>query len=114
MRSPPSRLKRFRPTLPSSRAELERRWLQLTRTQLPAAAVERAWPLRFDHCFQRVLLDAACGGCWYDHIGGRPAYRHAPEQVLAQATKIGERLLAGELDLGELNRRSLGWRGRLH
>ena len=96
-----------------SRAELEQRWLHLTRIALPAVAAERAWPLTHDHCFQRVLLDGACEGCWYQHVAGRPAYRHAPEPLLARAVDLGEQLLAGASDLGEMNRRSLAWRGRL-
>ena len=99
--------------MPDSRTELEQRWLHLTRTALPSVAAERGWPLKHDHCFQRVLLDGACGGCWYDHVSERPAYRHAPEPMLARAVELGEQLLGGELDLGEMNRRSIGWRGRL-
>ena len=102
---------RLRP-LPS-RSELEWRWLQLTRVDLPFAAAGRGWPLKHDHCFQRVLLDGACEGCWYEHVAGRPAYRHASDALLTRAVELGERLLAGELDLGEMNRRSLSWRGRL-
>lgn len=99
--------------MPDSRAELEQRWLQLTRVDLPAVAAERSWPLKYDHCFQRVLLDGACKGCWYEHVPARPAYRHAPEPMLARAVGLAEQLLAGTVDLGELNRRSLAWRGRL-
>ncbi len=96
-----------------SRAELEGRWLRLTRVDLPGAAAERGWPIRFDHCFQRVLLDAACGGCWYDHIEGRPAYRAARLELLERAVALGEEVLAGTADLPALNRRSLLARGRL-
>ncbi|WP_205479642.1 GCN5-related N-acetyltransferase [Sphingomonas arenae] len=99
--------------MPDSRAELEQRWLHLTRVALPAVAAERGWPLKDDHCFQRVLLDGACEGCWYDHVSGRPAYRHAPEQLLARAVELGQQLLAGKLDLRVSNRQSLAWRGRL-
>jgi hypothetical protein len=99
--------------LPASRAELEQRWLHLTRVALPGVAEARGWPIRFDHCFQRVLLDAACGGCWYDRVEGRPAYRHAPDVLLTTAVELGEELLAGTADLLALNRQSLAWRGRL-
>ena len=92
---------------------MERRWLHLTRVELPGHADERGWPLRFDHCFQRVLLDAACGCCWYERIERRPAYRHAPDALLARAVELGEELLAGREDLSALNRQSLAWRGRL-
>ena len=91
----------------------ERRWLALTRETLPALARERGWPVRADHCFQRILLDQACGGRWYDHIAGRPAYRHASDAVLERAVALAEAAVAGELDLHDLNRQSLAWRGKL-
>lgn len=93
-----------------ARAALEARWLRLTRHDLPAVAEEHGWPIQADHCFQRVLLDAACGDVWYGHIAGRPAYAHAPEAVLARAVRLGEAVLAGEILLGPLNARSLAWR----
>jgi hypothetical protein len=94
------------------RAGLEARWLHLTRTALPAVAAERGWPVRLDHCFQRILLDAACGGRWYDHIAARPAYRRCDLAILARAVALGEAVLAGEGDLPTLNRHSLAWRRR--
>ncbi len=94
------------------RAALETRWLQLTRATLPALATARGWPVRHDHCFQRILLDNACGGRWYDFVTGRPAYAHAPEDLLARAVALGEACADGTADLVELNRRSLNWRGK--
>ena len=91
------------------RAALEARWLDLTKRALPAAAGDR-WPVRLDHCFQRILLDDATGGVWYDAIAGRPAYSHAPRDVLERAVATGEAVLAGRADLGALNDRSLAWR----
>lgn len=93
------------------RPALERRWLTLTRRDLPGAH-RPGWPVRFDHCFQRILLDAATGGVWYDAIPGRPAYRHAPDEVLRRAVALGEAVLAGEADLAALNARSLAARGK--
>ena len=92
------------------RDALEARWLELTRTLLPGLAEERGWPVNQDHCFQRILLDNACGGVWYDFVQRRPAYRHAAPEVLARALMLGEACLAGAEDLGALNRRSLDWR----
>jgi hypothetical protein len=92
------------------RAALETRWLDLTRRVMPALAAERGWPVRADHCFQRILLDNVFGGVWYDHVAHRPAYAHADPVALASAVRLGEAAIAGEVDLAELNRRSLRWR----
>lgn len=103
-----------RPTAPDAddRAVLETRWLDLTRRILPALAAEKGWPVRADHCFQRILLDNAFGGIWYDHVPRRPAYSHADRAALARAVALGEAAMAGTTDLDELNRRSLVWRGK--
>ena len=95
-----------------TREELEAEWLHLTRVELPALAAERAWPVRNDHCFQRILLDNACAGRWYDTIPKRPAYAHAPAEVLVNAVQLGRAAMTGEADLNDLNRRSLRWRGK--
>lgn len=92
------------------RDALEAHWLELTRSVLPGFAQQREWPVNQDHCFQRILLDNACGGVWYDFVEGRPAYRHAAPEVLARAVKLGEACISGSEDLEALNRRSLDWR----
>lgn len=91
---------------------LQARWLHLTRMTLPALARTRDWPVRNDHCFQRILLDHAVGGCWYDHIPERPAYRHLDAERLAAAVALGEAVVAGRADLHALNAQSLRWRGK--
>lgn len=94
----------------SSRAALEAAWLTLTRDTLPALARARGWPVTADHCFQRILLDNAVGGRWYDAVAARPAYRHIAVDALARAVTLGKAAIAGEVDLADLNRRSLAWR----
>lgn len=84
--------------------------MTLTRKRLPEAAFAQRWPIFEDHCFQRVLLDNACGGVWYDHIIGRPAYRCASQRQLEAALALGEAALRGEADLVALNAQSLAWR----
>lgn len=96
----------------SDRTALEANWLDLTRRALPAVARARGWPVVADHCFQRILLDNAFGGVWYDHVTERPAYAHADPSALERAVALGEAALAGEADLIALNRRSLAWRGK--
>ena len=92
------------------RAVLEARWLQLTRETLPALAGSRRWPVSADHCFQRILLDHAVGGRWYDHVSRRPAYRHLADDALARAVAMGEAVATGAADLHALNVQSLAWR----
>lgn len=93
----------------AARLALERRWRDLTDRRLPDAAGPD-WPVRLNHCFQRILLDQATNGVWYDAIPGRPAYAHAPDEVLLDAVDLGEAVLRGEADLDRLNRQSLRWR----
>ena len=94
------------------RPELEAAWLILTRETLPGLARERHWLVRADHCFQRILLDHAVGGCWYHHVKERPAYKHLGDARLAAAVALGEQVVAGDADLHALNLRSLVWRGK--
>ncbi|WP_174287093.1 GCN5-related N-acetyltransferase [Sphingomonas bacterium] len=91
---------------------LRAQWLHLTRQTLPALAAARGWPVSADHCFQRILLDHAFGGRWYDHVAERPAYRHAGPAALTRAIALGEAAIAGGADMAALNRQSLAWRGK--
>ncbi len=93
-----------------ARIVLEARWLDLTRRVLPGLAAERGWPVRANHCFMRIFLDNACGGRWTETITKRPAYAHAPNELLAAAVALAEASIAGHADLPGLNRRSLNWR----
>lgn len=79
---------------------------------MPELAAERGWPVRFDHCFQRILLDNACGGRWLDLVEGRPAYRAIDAGRLKTAVALAEAVVAARADLHSLNAKSLGWRGK--
>ncbi|NIZ91301.1 hypothetical protein [Kineococcus rubinsiae] len=97
------------------REALLRRYAELVRAELPAAAERGAWSLRADHCFGRVLLDDAVGACWYTVLDRRAgaAFRQLDDDRLAHAVATGERLLAeGDALLRELDARSLAWRGK--
>ncbi len=87
------------------------RWLDLTRRQLPQAAARHGWPIRLDHCFMRVCLDAACGRPWHEVIA-RPAIRNASDAELARAVAVAEGLLARPDTLTALNAESLRLRGK--
>lgn len=86
-------------------------WFRLTREVMPALAAQRGWPVRLDHCFQRILLDNAVGGPWRSQIAA-PAWRNADAAQLTTAIALGEAAVAGKADLAALNRRSLAWRGK--
>ena len=90
------------------------RYRQLVQAELPERAARDRWVLRLDHCFGRVLLDAAVGGCWYDVLDRRsPAFRQLDDGQLACAVELGERLLVeGDPLLRELDAQSLAWRGK--
>lgn len=88
--------------------------MELTRRLLPDMAVTRRWPIRLDHCFQRVFLDHAFGGRWTDHHPARPAYRTIDTDRLRAAVDLADRVLGGDADLPALNACSLGWRGKIN
>ena len=95
--------------------DLQQRWLDLTRHELPAAAVAAGdWPIRLDHCFMRVALDHLFGGCWYDHLHRRQrAYKQLDEEQLCRAIGHAEAMLRGGREVVKsMNRRSLAWRGK--
>ena len=98
----------------AERRSLEERYAALVRTELPARARAERWVLRHDHCFGRVLLDDAVGGCWYDVLDRRrAAFRQLDDAQRAGADELGERLLReGDPLLRELDARSLAWRGK--
>ena len=96
-----------------TRDEREREWLRLTREVMPGLARERGWPVRLDHCFQRILLDAELGAPWTERLGGRPAYRSVDDRALNRLIARAEAVVAGEADLDALNRASLRGRGKL-
>lgn len=93
------------------RAALLYRWLALTRTVLPGMAGPQRWPIRLDHCFMRVCLDAALGRRW-DDVVRRPAVRNLTNVQLAAAIGVAERIAAEPALLPGLNVASLRMRGK--
>lgn len=94
-------------------ADLVLRYMLLTKEIMPdlARASHTHWPVRNDHCFQRIVLDALCGGIWYGHIA-RPAYKHLTRDQAAQAVQLCEDIISGGADLVRMNNQSLIWRGK--
>ena len=58
-----------------------------------------------------VLLDNLFRDVWYDHVAGRPAYKHLSEAELQAAIDIADRMLTeGKPVVTDLNENSLRWR----
>ena len=88
------------------------RFKHLTEVLLPALAKEQHWPIRLDHCFKRICLDAAFEDTWYNHLK-RPAERHLEGEALGRALGAAEQIVADGLPtLGALNQASLRYRGK--
>ena len=82
------------------------------RRDLPAAAEARPdWPIRRDHCFGRVILDAVCGAPWREVVAS-PAWRHLTADQLTEAVRLADAILSGEADLAALNAASATLRRR--
>ena len=81
-------------------------WLQRMRVDLPALAEERRWPIRLDHCFGRVILDAVCGRPWREVVAA-PAWRSLTPGQLEAAIALADDMIAGRADVAALNEASL-------
>lgn len=81
---------------------------------LPVLSREGGWPVRYDHCFRRLVYDAACGGYWKDHVDGDTFIHDADKDQLVDALKHAARLLhEGSEYAWELQEKSLLWRGEM-
>ena len=96
-----------------NRWNLVEAYLHLTKQVLPALAQSdgKDWPVREDHCFQRIILDTICGGVWYAHLK-RPAYKNLTYDQAQRAVDLCREIAKGRVDLQELNNQSLIWRGK--
>lgn len=93
--------------------DLVSRYIVLTKEIMPhlARTSHKHWPVSNDHCFQRIVLDAVCGGVWYDYLL-RPAYKNLTHDQAANAVKLCNDIISGDADLIVLNKQSLQWRGK--
>ena len=96
-----------------STADLVSRYIVLTKEVMPhlARTSHKHWPVSNDHCFQRIILDAVCGGVWCDYLP-RPAYKNLTHDQAANAVKFCNDIISGDADLIVLNKQSLQWRGK--
>ena len=67
-----------------------------------------------DHCFARIILDSVIGldAPWTTKLKA-PAWKNMSAEQLTSAIALGRQIAQGELDLVELDDKSLALRGRL-
>jgi hypothetical protein len=102
----------------TGRSHLVNQYTILINRSLPTAAksqspVQPTWPVRLNHCFGRIILDNICQRPWKEVIKS-PAIHNMSIEQLERCLNLGNEILQGEIDLVELNRKSLGWRGKGH
>ncbi len=94
--------------------QLRAEYLDLINRQLPEKAKQVRMPVRFNHCFARIVLDNLFGGCWYDFLSRKqPAYKQLEASQLEQAIAIARTLVEQPQQAFALNQNSLRWRGKL-
>ena len=99
---------------PADRDALLARYRRLVLDELPRRARAERWVVHADHCFGRIVLDHAVGGCWYDVLDRRrsPAFAQLDDERLRAAVALAERIAAeGDPLLRRLDEQSLRWRG---
>ncbi|MEM8501542.1 MAG: hypothetical protein AAF716_00130 [Cyanobacteria bacterium P01_D01_bin.1] len=97
----------------NSIAALREQYLSLVNDQLPNRAKEGLMPVRFNHCFARIILDNLFEGCWYDHLSRKqPAYKQLDESQLEKGIAIAQTMLSDPKAATQFNQNSLRWRGK--
>ncbi len=95
---------------------LRNRYLELINQVLPQIAKERGFPVKFNHCFGRIILDNLFGCCWYEVLDRKQgaAYKQLTEEQLKKAIALAEAMIAQPNEyIVQLNHNSLRWRGKL-
>jgi hypothetical protein len=93
--------------------QLRQQYLELTNQVLPQLALQRHFPVRHNHCFQRIILDNLLGRCWYEVLqrGKEPAYKQLTEAQLQEAIALAQAIVDQPNEyLHQLNQNSLSWR----
>jgi hypothetical protein len=96
-------------------SHLRNQYLELTNHALPHLATSRCFPVRYNHCFQRIILDNLFGRCWYEVLERKrePAYKQLTEAQLEQAIALANNIITQpDSYLQQLNQNSLKWRGK--
>ncbi|MCJ8209816.1 hypothetical protein MUY27_08855 [Mucilaginibacter sp. RS28] len=84
------------------------RYKTLLNEILPGTFVK---PVRYNHCFNRIVLDWLFQDVWYKHLErAKPAVTQVSEAQLSKMVYRMEQWLAQPHLLWEDNRKSLAWR----
>lgn len=97
-------------------SQLRNRYLELNNKVLPQIAKERGFPVKYNHCFGRIILDNLFGCCWYEVLNRKQgaAYKQLTEEQLERAIALAEAIIARSNEyIVQLNNNSLHWRGKL-
>ena len=100
----------------SSIEDKRSQYLELINRKLPQEAKHRDFPVRFNHCFARIILDNLFQCCWYEAIDRKKgaAYKQLSEEELNKAIALAEEIInSPDSYIKELNQNSLRWRGKL-
>ena len=95
---------------------LRNRYLELVKQELPRLVKQRNFPVRFDHCFARIILDNLFGCCWYEAIDRKrgAAYKQLSVEQLSEAIEIAEAIINNpDSYIQQLNQNSLRWRNKV-
>jgi hypothetical protein len=96
--------------------QLRTRYLNLVNKELPGLASQRQFPVRFNHCFARIILDNLFGRCWYEVIDRKKgaAYKQLSVEQLQKAIEIAEAIIdRPDTYIEQLNQNSLRWRNKI-
>lgn len=96
--------------------QLRNQYLELTNQILPQLARKRHFPVHYNHCFQRIILDNLFGRCWYEALDQKknPAYKQLSVAQLEQAIALAQSIVVQpDSYLNQLNQNSLIWRGKI-
>ncbi|KAL2068849.1 hypothetical protein VTL71DRAFT_15187 [Oculimacula yallundae] len=98
--------------------QLQSDWKTIFQQTLPQAAQSKSpsqpiWSVHVDHCFARIILDNEIGITkpWMAVLKS-PAYKNMTPEQLEKCIELGRKILDGEVDLVELDEKSLGLRGK--
>jgi hypothetical protein len=101
-------------SLSESETALRDEYFSLINHQLPELAKQISMPVRFNHCFARIVLDNLFADCWYNYLSRKqPAYRQLKEAQMIKAIAIAQSIVDYPKRIEQLNQNSLRWRGKL-